>query len=74
MALSSIEAEYIAVCTEAQEVVWLWKLLAGLFGYMLESIVIHCNNHSCVQMPVNPVHHDQNKHMEMRYHYVQDMV
>ena len=25
-------------------------------------------------MSVNPVHHDQTKHMEMRYHYVRDMV
>ena len=25
-------------------------------------------------MSVNPVHHDTTKHMEMRYHYVRDMV
>ena len=41
---------------------------------MLEPIVIHCDNQSCVQMSVNPVHHDQTKHVEMRYHYVRDMV
>ena len=36
--------------------------------------MIHCDNQSCVQMSVNLVHHDQTKHMEMRYHYVRDMV
>ena len=25
-------------------------------------------------MSVNPVHHDQTKHVKMRYYYVQDMV
>ena len=50
------------------------KLLVGLFGHMLEPTVIHCDNQSCVQMLVNLVHHDQSKHVEMRYHYVRDMV
>ena len=56
------------------EAVWLRKLLAGLFGQRLESTVIHCDNQSCVKMSVNLVHHDTTKHMEMRYHYVRDMV
>ena len=72
--LSSPEAKYIAACMSAQEVVWLRKLLAGLFGHMLEPTVIRCNNQSCPQMSMNPIHHDQTKHVEMRYHYVQDMV
>ena len=74
MALSSTEAEYIATCIVAREAVWLRKFLAGLFGHMLEPIVIRCDNQSCVQMSVNPIHHDQMKHVEMRYHYVQDIV
>ena len=65
MALSSTEEEYIAACMAAQEAVWIRKLLVGLFGHMLDSTVIHCDNQSCVQMSVNPVHHDQTKHMEM---------
>ena len=62
------------MCMATQEVVWLQKLLVGLFGHMLEPTVIHCDNQSCVQMSVNPVHHDQTKHVKMRYHYVRDMV
>ena len=49
----------------AQEVVWLRKLLAGLFGHMLEPTVIRCDNQTCMQMSVNPVHHDTMKHVEM---------
>ena len=74
MTLSSVEAEYIAVCMAAREAMWLRKLFAGLFGHMLEPTVIRCDNQGCVQMSVNPVHHDQTKHVEMRYYYVRDLV
>ena len=53
------------MCMAAREVVWLRKLLSGLFGYMLEPTRIRCDNQSCVKMSVNPVHHDRMKHMEM---------
>ena len=36
--------------------------------------MIRYDNQSCVQMLVNLVHHDQTKHVEMRYHYVLEMV
>ena len=34
--------------------------------------MIHCGNQSCVKM--NPVQHDRTKHVEMKYHYVREMV
>jgi hypothetical protein len=54
--------------------VWLKKLLSDLFSAELEPIVIHCDNHSCIKLSENPVFHDGSKHIEMRYHYVRDMV
>ena len=48
VALSSSEAEYIAACMAARDAVWLRKLLAGLFGHMLEPTVIRCDIRSCV--------------------------
>lgn len=50
MALSTIEAEYITDSDASREVVWLWKLLGGLFGEVLEEIVIHCDNQSRVKL------------------------
>ena len=58
----------------AREVVWLRKLLAGLFGQIPEPIVIHCDNQSCVQMSTNPVFHDKSKHIEIQYHLIRDMM
>ena len=44
VALSSVEAQYITACMAARDAVWLRRLLAGLFGHMLEPTVIRCDN------------------------------
>jgi hypothetical protein len=54
--------------------VWLKKLLSDLFSAELEPTVIYCDNRSCIKLSENPVFHERSKHIEMRYHYVRDMV
>ena len=71
---STAEAEYIAASAAGREAVWLRKLLSDLFSSELESTVIHCDNQSCIKLTENPMFHDRSKHIEMRYHYVWDMV
>ena len=36
--------------------------------------MIHCDNQSCIQMSMNLIFHDKTKHIEIRYHYIRDMV
>jgi hypothetical protein len=74
VALSTAEAEYIELCVAVREAVWLRKLLADLFGHEIDSIVIHCDNQSCVKLSENPVFHDKSKHIEIKYQYIRDMV
>jgi hypothetical protein len=73
-AQSTAEAEYIVASVASREAVWLRKLLSNLFSIELEPTVIHCDNQSCIKLSENPVFHDRSKHIEMRYHYVWDMV
>ena len=70
VALSTAEAEYIAASDVGKEAVWLCKLLTGLFGDVLETTVIQCDNQSCVKLSKNHVFHDKLKHIETRYHYL----
>ena len=72
--MSTTEVEYIVACMATREEVWLWKLLAGLSSKSLEPTVIHCDYQRCVKMSINLVQHDRMKHVEMKYHYVQEMV
>ena len=50
IALSTVEVKNIAVGVAAREAKWLRKLLAGLFGQMLKSTMIHSDNESCVKL------------------------
>jgi hypothetical protein len=74
IALSTTETEYIAACSTSCESIWLRKLLTGLFDLEMEATVILCDNQSCIKMTENPVFHDKSKHIEIRYHYIRDMV
>jgi hypothetical protein len=74
IALSTTEAKYIAACSTNCESIWLWKLLTCLFDLEMEAIVILCDNQSCIKRTENPVFHDKSKHIEIRYHYIRDMV
>jgi hypothetical protein len=74
IALSTTEAEYIAACSASCEAIWLRKLLTGLFDLEMEATMILCDNQSCIKMTENPVFHEKSRHIEIRYHYICDMV
>jgi hypothetical protein len=74
VALSIVEAEYIALSVAVREVVWLRKLLTNLFDHEMDPTIIHCDNQSCVKLSENPVFHDRSKHIEIKYHYIRDMM
>jgi hypothetical protein len=70
VALSSIEEEYMATSLAACEALWLRKL----FGVELEDTMIHCDNQSGIKLSKNHVFHDRSKHINIRYHFLQDCV
>ena len=55
VALSTVEAEYIAASMACYEAVWLRKLFSELFGHVLDTTVILCDNQSGIRMTENPV-------------------
>jgi hypothetical protein len=74
MALNTTKAKYIALSVAVREVVWLRKLLIDLFDHEMDPTIIHCDNQICVKLSENPVFHDKSKHIEIKYHYIRDMV
>jgi hypothetical protein len=74
VALSVAEEKYIALSVAVREAVWLRKLLTNLFDHEMDSTIIHCDNQSCVKLSENPVFHYKSKHIEIKYHYIKDMV
>ena len=74
VALNTTEAEYIATCSASNEVVWLQKMLSGLFNLEMDATCIYCDNQSCIKLSKNPVFHDKSKNIEIKYEYIHDMV
>ena len=74
VSLSTVEVEYIAACLACSKAVWLHKLLARLFDIEMDETDIYCDNQSCIKLTENSMFHDNSKHIEIKYHYIWDMV
>ena len=72
--MGTVEAKYVAACSTSCEAVWLRKLLSDLFDLQLDATCIYCDNQTCVKLSENSVFHDKSKHIEIKYHYIKDMV
>ena len=74
VALSTAEAEYVALSTATQEAIWLRRLLTDGGEPLEEPIVIHKDNQGAIAMAKNPVGHARTKHIDIRYHFVREGV
>jgi len=74
IAQSTADVEYIVASNANKEAMWLKKLVSGLFGEKLETSTIHCDNQSCIKLSKNLVFHDKSKHIDLKYHYIRDIV
>lgn len=66
VALSTVEAEYIAASMASCKADWFKKLFGKLFEEVLDTIVIYCDNKSGICLVENLVFHDKSKHIEIR--------
>lgn len=73
-ATSSCKAEYIAACTAAKEAGWLARLIADIKGGPPRLIVISADNQGCIDTTTTQVINQRNKHVDIQYHYVRDLV
>jgi hypothetical protein len=70
VALSSCEAEYIAVTTAACQGVWLARLLGEVSDSEVARPEIRIDNKSAISLIRNPVHHDRSKHINVKFHFI----
>ncbi|KAG6520057.1 hypothetical protein ZIOFF_017087 [Zingiber officinale] len=74
VSLSSAEAEYIAATDAACEAVWLRRILSDVEQKQEAPTTIFCDNNSTIAMTKNPVFHARTKHIELRHHFIRDLV
>lgn len=73
VALSSTEAEYIALTEACQERIWIQRLLEDLQHKTKEPVIIFEDNQSCLKMLQNKKFSNRTKHIDTKYHYVNDL-
>ena len=74
IALSSTEAEYIALCSAAQETVWLRNLLSDVRLKQTGPTTVFEDNQGAICLSKNPKNHPRTKHIDVKYHYTRDLV
>eukprot|EP00794_Sanderia_malayensis_P011707 gene11707-biopygen9383 len=74
VALSSTEAEYVALCAATQEAIWLRRLLGSLDINQDQATQLYEDNQGAIALSRNPNSHSRTKHIEIKYHYVRNVV
>ena len=74
IALSSTEAEYVALSECSREAMWL-RHLYGELGYVQKGpTLLLGDNDGSIAMTRNPQFHKRSKHVDIRWHWVRDLV
>ena len=73
VALSTTQAEYIALVEGVKEAMWL-KGMIGELGITQECVKIHCDSQSAIHLANHQVYHERTKHIDIRLHFVRDMI
>ena len=74
VALSTTEAEYYALGIACQEAVWIRQLFQELFVTFDDPIHIYSDNTGTVALSDNPVFHNKSKHIDIRWHFIHDLI
>ncbi|KAH9667138.1 Receptor-like protein 14 [Citrus sinensis] len=65
--------EYMATTEVVKEAIWLKGLLGDL-GVIQENITVFCNNQSVIFLAKNQTYHARTKHIDVKYHYVREII
>ena len=71
-----MEVEYVVAYEVAKEAIWLKKFLSDLGVMRMEQvpITLFCDNSGVVAQSKYPRNHKKGKHIEKKYHIIQDIV
>ena len=73
MALSSCEAEFMALTEVCRELMWMCRFLDEI-GIEYEVPNVYCDSSSAINWAGDPIQHQRNKHVEIKYYYCRDVV
>ncbi|XP_075077321.1 secreted RxLR effector protein 161-like [Nicotiana tabacum] len=73
VALSSSEAEYVAVTSAVCRAIWLRSLLVDVRHPKEGAMKVFCYNKAMIAMTKNLAFHRRTKHIDIRYHFIRNL-
>ncbi|XP_065632598.1 secreted RxLR effector protein 161-like [Quercus suber] len=73
VSLSTSEVEYIATASCCAQLLWMKKFLHD-YGITQDTMCVFCDNTNAINLSKYPVQHSKSKHIEIRYHFIRDLV
>ena len=74
VALSTCEAEYVAMTHAIQEALYLKQLVCDLTNSCDIKVSLGVDNQSALKLCKNPVFHQRSKHIDIKYHFIRDII
>ncbi|GJW77176.1 hypothetical protein Tco_0138858 [Tanacetum coccineum] len=72
-AISTTEAEYIALSGCCAQILWMRSQLRD-YGFAFNKIPMYCDNQSAIALCCNSVQHSRSKHIDIRHHFIKEQV
>ena len=72
--LSSMEAEYVEASKAGQELLWFRRLMKDLGFEQKKATTMYEDNKACISFSRNHTCHDRSKHIDIRHHWLRELV
>ncbi|GJY84314.1 retrotransposon protein, putative, ty1-copia subclass, partial [Tanacetum coccineum] len=72
-AISSTEAEYIALSDCCAQILWMRSRLTD-YGFGFNKIPMYCDNKSAIALCCNNVQHSRSRHINIKFHFIKEHV
>lgn len=74
LSTTEAEAEFIGAANCACQTVWSRRVLETIELPQNKTSVIYCDNSSTIKLSKNPILHGRNKHIDIRFHFLRNLV
>jgi hypothetical protein len=74
VALSTAEAEYMALCDGTKEALFMRQILADIGFKPTKPTALLEDNKAAILMTAKPIHHQRSKHIHVRFHFTREAV
>ncbi|PNX99239.1 gag-pol polyprotein, partial [Trifolium pratense] len=73
VSLSTTEAEYIAAGSSCAQLLWMKQMLTE-YNVEQDAMTLFSDNISAINISKNPVQHSRTKHIDIRHHFIRELV